>query len=228
MTTNQLSKWRKIHAPTKKNVFFAHTVCKISNVKANTSQGTSNSGNAKPPVIMTSVTKIMWRCFELGTPLQHTFKYGRKIHPSFFAVSADTLAAAIRKKKNFLLLSTLYQEWLQRAPGTRMYRALFEPRPGEKLKDSWKDSHSRVRGVDLTLGVCGRQRNCKCMPLSCYLVCTNGLLQLLKVQNLKECCFFLALMHFFSTNALTSTDFRAICNYGDKGQRFFLKTEKGK
>lgn len=52
-----------------KNVSFAHTVCKILNVKPNTSQGTSSSGNAKPQVIMTSITKIMWRCFELGTPL---------------------------------------------------------------------------------------------------------------------------------------------------------------
>lgn len=53
----------------KKDVFFAHTVCKILNVKPNTSQGTSDSGNAKPQVIMTSITKVMRRCFELGTPL---------------------------------------------------------------------------------------------------------------------------------------------------------------
>lgn len=163
-----------------RKVSFAHT--SNSNVKPNASQSTSQTENAKLHVIVTSNTKIMWRCFELGTPLQHTFKYGRKIHPSFFAVSADTMGASIRKKKLFLLLSTLYQQWLQRAHGTRMYCALFEQGPGEKLKDSWKESHSRVRGLDPTLGVCDRQRNSKCMPPSCYLVCTNGLLQLFESQ----------------------------------------------
>lgn len=68
------------------------------------------------------------------------------------------MAAAIREKKMILLLSTLYQQWLQRAPGARMYCALFEQGPGEKLKDSWKDSHSGVRGLDPTLGVCDRQK----------------------------------------------------------------------
>lgn len=71
------------------------------------------------------------------------FKYRRKIHPSFFAVSADTMAAAIRKKKLFLLLSTLYQQRLQRAPGTRMYCALFN-------KDLEKSS--RIAGKIVTAG----------------------------------------------------------------------------
>lgn len=70
------------------------------------------------------------------------------------------MAAAIRfkKQKLFLLLSTLYQQWLQKATGARMYCALFEQGPGEKFRESWKDRQSGVRGLDPTLGECMTDR----------------------------------------------------------------------
>lgn len=132
-----------------KRVFLTRT--SDINVKPSTPQSTDQTQNAELHVIVTSYWAHQHStCSNMeGKHILHSF-----------AVHADTMAAAIRfeKQKLFLLLSTLYQQWLQKATGARMYCALFEQGPGEKFKDSWKDSHSGVRGLDPTLGECVTDR----------------------------------------------------------------------